>query len=55
MLKGYYLGQVAHLCCNKLGPDNNLHLAQIITFQHGRFFAFFAPPTVLQYLFLQRF
>ena len=28
------------LCCNKLGPDNNPYLAQIITLQRGHFFFF---------------
>ena len=28
------------LCCNKLGPDNNPYLAQIITLQNGHFFFF---------------
>ena len=28
------------LCCNKLGPDNNPHLAQIMTLQNGLFFLF---------------
>ena len=28
------------LCCNKLGPDNNPNLAQIITLQNGHFFLF---------------
>ena len=28
------------LCCNKLGPDNNINLAQIITLQNGHFFFF---------------
>ena len=28
------------LCCNKLGPDNNINLAQIITLENGHFFFF---------------
>ena len=38
------------LCCNKLGPDNNPYLAQIITLQNGHFFLFFAFESVLKYL-----
>ena len=41
------------LCCNKLGPENNPYLAQIITLQNGHLFAFFfAFENVLKYLFL---
>ena len=43
------------LCCNKLGPDNNINLAQIITLENGHYFLFFAFENVLKYLFLQCF
>ena len=52
MFIGYYLGQVGHfLSCTKLGPDNNLHLAQVITYKMVSFWPFLAPKDVLKYLF----
>ena len=39
--RGYYLGQVPFLCCNKHGRENNPYLAQIIVPQNGILFALF--------------
>ena len=40
-------------CCNKLGPDTNINLAQIITLENWSFFVAF--ENVLKHLFLQCF